>query len=116
VTTVALGVSRGIRAGGEHWLALDQPLSIVAGATVEALAIGFSGDSRGFRRHRETNIDMTEAACEFGTVQPVVEHNRTGATRFGSVVVQNYLAEVGRLLWRGWGQEELSRGGAAEDK
>jgi len=51
---------------------------------------------------------MTEAAGEFGTMQPMVKDNRSRVYR-GCMVVQNYFAVVGRLLGRRLGEINLAR-------
>jgi hypothetical protein len=49
---------------------------------MEALAVGAGPDSIGVGLHSKANVHMTEAAGEFGTMQPMVKDNRS-RTRSG---------------------------------
>jgi hypothetical protein len=97
-----------IRAGGKDRPTLVQPLSVVASATMEALAVGAGSDSIGVGHHGKANVHMTEAAGEFRTMKPMVKDNWSRACS-GCRVAQDYFAVVGMPLWGRLGEINLAR-------
>ena len=102
VALLVVGVG-GIGAGGKDGLSLEQLLPIVAGAAMEAFAVGARGDAGGLRLHGKTDIDMAEPACVHGPVKPMIKHDRARSSRG---VVENNLAILGRF-GRRFGQIDL---------
>jgi hypothetical protein len=104
-----------IGAGGEDRLAVDDPLAVMAGAAMEALAVGSGADSRGLGLHGKSDIDMAEATGEPGAMQPVIEDDSPRAGWSRRVGIENHLAVIGGLRRGRFRQVDLRQRSADQE-